>query len=357
MGASLAVIDSGVTEGRRNIAIGRALMERHLRGEIGDTLRFLRFPPTALVGRHQVLDQEVDLDYCRSAGIGLARRITGGGAIYLDPGQLGWELVLSRSRLPDPDLGTAAQLICEAAAEGLRSLGVNAAFRPRNDIEVNGRKLGGTGGFFDGGTLFYQGTVLVDLDPEVMVAALRIPTAKLAKRALDSGAQRVVTLRELTGRGASSLGEIQDALASSLAAGLGLRAKRAALDDQTLELAKALYEEEIGSDAFVDEVRPVAPARGVLSGEHTGPGGTIRTDLRLQGAAQKRIGVIQFTGDFFVAPPRVVLDLEGALRGVATDRVGETLERFFDEAVIETLSVRPGDFAASVAAALRAGAR
>ena len=53
----LRVIDSGVIEGRLNIAIGQAIIELHREGAVPDTLRFLRFPPTALVGRHQALGQ------------------------------------------------------------------------------------------------------------------------------------------------------------------------------------------------------------------------------------------------------------------------------------------------------------
>ena len=127
------------------------------------------------------------------------RRITGGGAIYLDEGQLGWELVFHRSSLGIAALPDLAREICNAAAAGLAELGVNAKFRPRNDIEVDGRKISGTGGFFDGDILIYQGTVLVDMNPQQMVRALNIPEAKLAKHDLDSAEQRVVTLKELLG--------------------------------------------------------------------------------------------------------------------------------------------------------------
>ena len=140
-----------------------------------DTLRYLRFPPTALVGRHQALGQEINLDFCRANDIGVVRRITGGGAIFLDPGQLGWELAFNRKTLGITSLPELTQAICEAAADGISRLGVDARYRPRNDIEVDGRKISGTGGFFDGDTLFYQGTVLVDMDPQTMVSALRVP--------------------------------------------------------------------------------------------------------------------------------------------------------------------------------------
>jgi lipoate-protein ligase A len=352
---TLRVIDSGVTEGRLNIALGQALIEQHRAGKIPDTLRFLRFPPTALIGRHQALSQEVDLEYCRKNRVATARRITGGGAIYLDPGQLGWELLVRRSKLGGKDLTDAARAICEAAAAGLRRLGVDARFRPRNDIEVNGRKLGGTGGFFDGDTLFFQGTVLVDLDPKLMMSALKVPRAKLEKRELDSAEQRVVTMKELLAERCPEMDKIQAALVEGFKTGLGVAVETAELDCDTRTLARQLYDEEIGGDEFVNEIEHPGDEAGVLAGEHTGPGGTVRTYLRLQGPGQNRIASALITGDFFVTPPRVIYDLEGALRGLPLAQLSGTLACFFQNADIEVLSVQKEDFLKSLRAAVDAG--
>jgi len=150
---ALRVIDTGIRSGRENVAFDQALIAAHADGRVPGTVRFLRFRPSALIGLHQILSHEVRLEFCRRHGIEVGRRITGGGGLYLDEGQLGWELVLDRRRLDSADLGEIAARICAAAAQGLRALGVPAQFRPRNDIEVDGRKLGGTGGFIDGTTL------------------------------------------------------------------------------------------------------------------------------------------------------------------------------------------------------------
>jgi len=99
MSKTFRIIDTGVREGRANIAFDAALIEERQADHVPDTIRFLRFPPTALIGRHQDLSREVDLAYCEQNGVGTVRRITGGGAIYLDEGQLGWELVFHRKSL------------------------------------------------------------------------------------------------------------------------------------------------------------------------------------------------------------------------------------------------------------------
>jgi len=352
MAGRFRVVDTGVQEGRFNIAIDQAMIEAHQAGCIPDTFRFMRFPPTALIGRHQALRQEVDVEHCRAHDVGIVRRITGGGAIYLDQGQLGWGLVFQRKALGQPSLAEVASNICQAVAAGLQRLGVDARYRPRNDIEVAGRKISGTGGFFDGDTLIYQGTVLVDMDPAAMVAALRVPRAKLEKRHLDSAAQRVVTLRELLGSETPGLPAIQRALLDAFSERFDLAWDPEPLTAAEETLAREHLRDEIGTNEFVAEVDDPASDDDFASGTQTGAGGTVTTYVRLEGAARKRIGQALVTGDFFVAPPRVLFDLEAALRGAYVADAGEIMERFFRERPINALSVTAADFRTSLDSAL-----
>ncbi len=345
------VVDTGVREGRRQIAFDQALIDLRKAGRIPDTVRFLRFPPTALIGRHQALSREIKLDHCRANGIGVVRRITGGGAIYFDEGQLGWELVFNRSTLGIASLSELAREICEAAAAGLAKLGVSAKYRPRNDIEVDGRKISGTGGFFDEDTLFYQGTVLVDLNPADMIAALNVPEAKLAKRSLDSAAQRVVTLKELLGA-APGIGDIQDALLAGFAERLGIAPEKGAITAEEEALAARYHDEEIGTDDFVAEIDAPGESEDVLAGSRTGAGGTVTAYVRLDAPRRDRIREVLMTGDFFVTPPRVVFDLEAALRNVPVADAGAAVERFFAAAKVGLLTVSPADFRAAVESAI-----
>jgi len=356
MSKPFRVIDTGIRDGRRQIAFDQALIDAHKAGAIGDTIRFLRFPPTALIGRHQALSREVRVDYCKANGIGVVRRITGGGAIYFDEGQLGWELVFQRSTLGLASLADLAREICEAAASGLARLGVDARYRPRNDIEVAGRKLSGTGGFFDGDTLFYQGTVLIDLDPARMVAALKVPEAKLAKRALDSAAQRVVTLKELLGE-APGIDDVKRALVRGFTERLGIDAVAGDISSEEEARAAKCYDDEIGADAFVAEIDDPGASEGVSSATVTGVGGTVTAYVRLEGAALDRVREALVTGDFFVTPPRTIFDLESALRGVAVKDAGYAVERFFAQAGVGMLSVSPAEFRAAIEGAIAASDR
>ena len=348
MSPEFRIIDTGVREGRSNIAFDPALIELRQREQVPDTIRFMRFPPTALIGRHQDLSREINLEFCAEQGIGIVRRLTGGGAIYLDEGQLGWELVFHRSSLGIASLPDIAAAICNAAAAGLRELGVPAKFRPRNDIEVDGRKISGTGGFFDGDILIYQGTVLVDMNPVQMVRALNIPAAKVAKHDLDTAEQRVVTLKELLGDDLPDLETIQAALIRGFETHLGLTAVAGEITDAEEALASQYLDEEIGNDDFVAEIDNPGRKDKLLEGSFTGVGGTINSFVKLEGPTLGILQRVLITGDFFVTPPRVVFDLEAVLAGTRLDDVESTVERFFAETEIEMLSVTADDFIASI---------
>jgi lipoate-protein ligase A len=353
MAEPFRIIDTGVREGRANIAFDAALIEERQAGRVPDTIRFLRFPPTVLIGRHQDLSREVDLEYCRQNSIGTVRRITGGGAIYLDEGQLGWELVFHRKSLGIAALPDLAREICNAAAKGMSELGIDAKFRPRNDIEVNGRKISGTGGFFDGDILIYQGTVLVDMNAQRMVNALNIPESKLAKRKLDSAAERVVTLKELLGDDLPDLETIKQALLKGFTDSFGISAEPGGITAGEEALAIEHFNDEIGNDDFVAEIDNPGDQEDVLAGTHTGPGGTIDSFVKLEGPTRQILQRVLLSGDFFVTPPRIVFDLEAHLMGARIDEIDAAIDQFFTDNDIGMLSVAPGDFAAAIDAAMR----
>jgi lipoate-protein ligase A len=250
MSAFLRVIDTGLRPPRWNIAMTAALAELHGAGEIPDTLRFQRFHPCVLVGRNQDIRREVRLDRCRQRGVALARRVTGGGAVYMDASILSWEIVAGRRRF-GADLAEAAEKICTAVASGLARLGVPAKFSPPNAIEAEGRKISGASGYFEGATLVYEGTVLVDFDPRHMAEVLRLPDAKGASVL----AHRVTSIAAILGY-APAIDDIQRALAASISNCFDFRLSNEASSDRELALADELHAGEFGTDTFVLGERP-----------------------------------------------------------------------------------------------------
>lgn len=335
------IIDTGLRNAAENIALNRALLEARQMEEAPSTLRFLRFTPAALIGFHQSPEQELNLDYCRSHGIEVQRRITGGGAIYFDETQIGWELYLHQRDVGTRDMQAITRRICEAAARGISALGVEARFRPRNDIEVDGRKISGTGGAFDGDALMYQGTLLVQFDVEKMLRVLRIPAEKLSDKAIASARERVVNLADLLGV-VPTINLVQQRLAQAFATEFGVRFESGELLPQEARRFTAALD-EIATDDWIHLLARPAVDAPMLEAAQKFPGGLIRARVSYDQVRQ-RIKQVWFDGDFFVTPKRAIVDLEAALRDTAAASVQARVVQFFATHAVDCLGLTPDNF-------------
>lgn len=349
MGKIWRVIDTGLRPAAENIALNRALLEVRQAGDIPNTLRFLRFRPSALLGYHQSAEQELDIDYCRANGVEVQRRITGGGAIYFDETQIGWELYLGREDACSADMAQVARRICEAAARGISALGVEAKYRPRNDIEVDGRKISGTGGAFEGNALMYQGTLLVRFDVEIMLRVLRIPAEKLAGKAIASARERVANLADLLGF-APELDVIKRHLMAAFAQAFDVSILPGELTAAELARYRGALA-EIDHPDWVNLINRPAADRPILEASRKFPGGLLRVSLAFDARA-RRIRQVWYSGDFFVSPKRTVADLEAALRDVPLAGIEARVEGFFAQRQAELLLLAPADFAAVIRQAI-----
>jgi lipoate-protein ligase A len=342
-------IDTGLRSAAQNIALNRALLEARQAEEIPSTLRFLRFTPAALLGYHQSAEQELNLEYCKANGIEVQRRITGGGAIYFDETQLGWELYLHRRDLGTSDMQAISRRICHAAATGISALGVDARYRPRNDIEVDGRKISGTGGAFDGDALMFQGTLLIDFDVAKMLRVLRIPAEKLSDKAIESARERVANLKELLGR-APDMALVKRCLTEAFESEFDVEFSEG---DLTLS-EHARYQAalaEIGNADWIHLVRRPVSDMPIVEAAQKFPGGLLRAAVTFD-VATRTIRQVWFTGDIFINPRRTLADLEAALRDLPVDALAKRVEWFFNSRPVDMLSLTPADFVSVVRAAL-----
>jgi lipoate-protein ligase A len=247
MTAALRIIDTGERPARWNVAATAALAELHADGRIGNTLRFHRYPASVLIGRHQVPEQAIRIDACKAAGIEIARRVTGGGSVYMAPGALAWDLIVSRKRTGAAP-GDVARMIGGGIAAGLARLGIAARYRAENEIVVDGRKLCGMSGYYDGDTIAYQGTILIDTDLRDMGRYLRMafPSADTTL-ALTA---RLTTVCECLVRTPGSH-EIQSAIGTGLANALRCESVDGTISAEERALADECFRKTYGRDAFV----------------------------------------------------------------------------------------------------------
>ncbi len=315
-----------------NMALDETLVELKGRGRTPDTIRFLRFKPRCvLVGYHQAVREEIRLEYCREQGIDVNRRITGGGAIFFDENQLGWEVYADKSffniAIPNNRLFKA---LCRPVVTALKRLGLRADFRPRNDIEIRGRKISGTGGTESEEAFMFQGTMLVDFDVDTMLRALRIPVEKLKAKEIDSVKDRVTCLQWELGY-TPPLEEIKAAIRYGFESGLGIRLEPGGLTDEE----EALFRRKLPgfqSPAWIDSVKPEFGRREAVQSSYKADAGMVRYTLVVN-PSRRRLKDIYITGDFLCFPGRALYDLEAALRGMPLDRrtLLETIRSFFDD--------------------------
>ncbi len=326
------LLDMGSLSAAENMALDEALLELKAQDKIPHTLRFLQFSsPTVLVGHHQSVEEEVRLNYCRKKGIEINRRLTGGGALYWGKQELGWEIYISKS---DPRIPTRIEDLYrrmgEASALGLRHLGVRAHFRPRNDIEIRGRKISGTGGTELSGGILFQGTVLVDFDVDEMLRSLRIPTEKLQDKEIESVKERVTCLRWELGV-TPPLTQIKTSLAKGFEEVFGVTFDPQPLtfEEENLLRAKLPY---FSSPDYIFKVRESLPRRKTFSSILKAPGGLIRVSIAIDTKAQV-INHILITGDFFVYPKRAIFDLESLLKNskATPSHIEEIVRSFFSK--------------------------
>ena len=246
-------------------------------------------------------------------------------------------------------MGQIAARICNAAAAGMRSLGVDAQFRPRNDIEVDGRKISGTGGAFDGDSIMYQGTLLIEFDVEDMLRILRIPAEKLSNKAIESARDRVVNLATLLDE-MPALDVVKEAIARAFAEEFGVRTEAAdLLPEERRAFDEALA--EIDTEEWVYQRNRPATDAPMFESISKSDGGLMRVGVALD-PERKRLKQLWITGDIFVKPARTIADLEAALRDTPQAEMEERVRAFFAERDVEMLQLSADDFIAAIQSAL-----
>lgn len=192
------------TDPHYNMAFDEYCLERF---PSDDTVFYLwRNAPSVIIGRNQNVYAEVNLPFLEANGIKLARRVTGGGAVYHDLQNLNYTIV-GRSADLDRDYPGYLHMMLDA----LRSLGVPAEMTGRNDITVDGRKVSGYAKRVYKDRLMVHGTLMYDVDIERLTEALAVPGSKLDAAGIASVRSRVGNLRECLPQ-FSGITELQEAL-------------------------------------------------------------------------------------------------------------------------------------------------
>ncbi len=183
-----------------NMALDEAILEAVSAGQAAPTLRLYAWKPAAIsIGYFQGLAEEVDLDACAANGADVVRRITGGGAVF-HQAEITYSIVIPEGHpLFVRSVLASYERICAGVIAGLGVLGIQAAFAPINDIVAGGKKVSGNAQTRKKGCILQHGTVLLDVDVELMFDLLKVPAEKAKGKLIEDVKQRVTGLRALRG--------------------------------------------------------------------------------------------------------------------------------------------------------------
>src|SRR6266540_2045382 len=139
------------------------------------------------------------------------------------------------------NLQAVFQRLSEGAVEGLRTLGVKAAFQPVNDIQVDGKKVSGAAGSIRWNSVFHHGCILVNSDLSILGKVLNVPRVKLEDRHVASVQKRVTTVRDELGRDISTR-EVRNSIVDGIESCYEVRVESSVLMKEEVGLAEELYQ-------------------------------------------------------------------------------------------------------------------
>ena len=157
-----------------------------------DVFMLWRNEPAIIVGRHQNTLAEINVDFVREHDIPVVRRLSGGGAVFHDLGNLNFTFIAAGQPNVQADFRRFTRPILDA----LRGLGVNAQFEGRNDLTIDGRKFSGNAEYVHRGRILHHGTLLFSAQMADVAAALRPDPAKFTDKAVKSVRSRVTNISE-----------------------------------------------------------------------------------------------------------------------------------------------------------------
>ncbi|MDP6992052.1 MAG: hypothetical protein QGF89_05135 [Candidatus Marinimicrobia bacterium] len=291
------------------LATDEVLANRTGAGTSQHTLRLYTYQPCALVGRFQIIENELNLDYCAQHKIPVNRRPTGGGAIIMGEDQLGVALAIpGKADETYAHVRERMTQFSQGIISGLSTLGIHVEFRRKNDLEVNGKKIAGLGLHkTDTGGLLFHASLLVGLDVPYMLNVLKIPFEKITDKEISAVSERTTTVR-LESNTSLTIDEVRNIIFNGYRDAFQLNIRKGDFTKSELNEVHQLEKNKYMDNDWIFQTTDVPDAMGKALVKT--PGGLL--DIRLV-LAGEMIKSVYIRGDFFTSE-HAIADLEQSLR-------------------------------------------
>ncbi|MBK6902327.1 MAG: hypothetical protein IPH04_05795 [Saprospirales bacterium] len=302
-------------------------MDQHSEGSDGATLRLYTYRDhCALVGRFQNIHAELDLEACVKNGIDFGRRLTGGGAIIMGSEQLGICLAAHSKSFEWGTVRELCGLMARPIIQALEKLGIEATFRAKNDLEVNGKKIAGLGVYVNPqGAFHFHASLLADLDIGKMLSVLQIPVQKFEdKQKIQRVEQRITTVSREAGRKVN-IAEIRTLVKNSFEEHFGISFEEQPVSAEEKRHIEHLENERYRNEEWLYQHSPQPDMTG-MSLKKTAAG-LLRTYIGLKGETIKSVLI---TGDF-LEDAGLLSQIEAQLKWspLEKERIAQAVDRIF----------------------------
>jgi lipoate-protein ligase A len=188
-------IESRDTDPRRNLALEQFVFDRLDRSH--SYFMLWQNHNAIIVGKHQNTHSEINAAFVNERNISVVRRLSGGGAVYHDLGNLNFTFITGAGadKAHPLEAGIDFAAFCGPIQKALRSLGVPVEIAGRNDMTVEGTKFSGNAQYLKQGRIMHHGTILYDSDLSVLSQALNVPEDKIESKGIKSVRSRVTNIR------------------------------------------------------------------------------------------------------------------------------------------------------------------
>ncbi|MBB6450679.1 lipoate-protein ligase A [Geomicrobium halophilum] len=184
------VDNSNITDPSVNLAIEEYILTHFRKADM--YLLFYVNEPSIIIGKNQNTIEEINTDYVEKNNIHVVRRLSGGGAVYHDLGNLNFSFISK----DDGNSFNDFRKFTEPVVKALQQMGVPAEMSGRNDLQADGYKISGNAQFATGGRMFSHGTLMLDSELENVVSALNVSDEKIRSKGIKSIRSRVANIND-----------------------------------------------------------------------------------------------------------------------------------------------------------------
>ena len=314
-------IESTSTNPSYNLALEEYVFERMDKGE--SYFMLWQNDNTIVVGKYQNTAEEVNKEFADAQGIRVVRRLSGGGAVYHDKGNLNFTFITDQEDIADFNF----QVFVKPVIAALEELGVHAEFTGRNDIVIRGSKFSGNSQYAKGGRVLHHGCIMLDSNLDKVRDALRVREAKFTSKSVKSVRSRVTTINEHAPR-KITMDEFKEALKKQVFSAGGITGYTLTDDDQSAieKLMQEKYDTWEWNYGFYKAYS--------IRREEKFDSGLVTIDMDVEHGV---ITDIRLSGDFFGSGD--LRELEEKLKGLPLDEhLARKLEDFGIENYIHGVS-------------------